>query len=387
MLKLPKGYKTYTYKAGIKYTDKEDLGIIYSDVPATYSGLYTSNKVYAAPVKICRERKGRQIQLLVVNSGNANACTGEAGYKAASKICKEAEKKFNVSPHLSLPFSTGVIGVNLPIKIIIDAMCQKADTKPEAFARAIMTTDTYPKFITKVIQIEGQEVNITAFTKGSGMINPNLATMLSFIITDADIKQDVLDQLLTECVADTFNAITIDGDMSTNDSVVLLANGKSKVQVNNEHKINTFKNTLFEIMQQLAKEMVKDGEGATKLIEISVEKAKSDKDALKVGQAIANSMLVKTAFFGNDPNWGRILCAAGYSGAQINEEKVELFYLDRFIFKGKPIQYDRKELVDLLMDSKEILIKVILNEGKCSKRIFTCDLSYDYVKINAEYTT
>jgi glutamate N-acetyltransferase/amino-acid N-acetyltransferase len=390
MLKLPKGFQTYSLSAGIKYSNRNDLGVIFSQTPASYAGVFTSNRIYAAPVRLCRERMGNPIQAVVVNSGNANACTGLKGYEDARLIAEKAERVFNAAAeNTALSLSTGVIGVPLPVEKILSALdgYEKADRDPESFARTIMTTDSFPKYASREVEIKGKKVTLTGFAKGAGMISPNMATMLSFILTDAQIDFAHLQQMLLECTGETFNAITVDGDMSTNDSVILLANGESGVSVQAGGESKEFKKALMEIMEELAKKIVQDGEGATKLIEIRVEKAGSREDARKVGLAIANSLLVKTAFFGNDPNWGRILAAAGYSGALVEEEKTELYFLDRWIFKGKPESYDRKELIEKMKDSKELLIRVVLNQGSEDKRFFTCDLSYDYVKINAEYTT
>lgn len=390
MLKLPSGFKTYSIQAGVKYENRNDLGIIYSEVPANYSGVFTSNKVFAAPVKLCRERLNKKIQAVVVNSGNANACTGEKGYQDALSICKEAENLFQLSGSYALSLSTGVIGVPLPIERMLGAMkkINQADGSPDSFARTIMTTDTVPKAVSNTFTVKGKEITITGFAKGAGMIAPNMATMLGFVLTDALIEPKLLKKLLKENVDQTFNCITIDGDMSTNDSLILLANGKSGVEVKKKEDYEVFQKALFEVMETLSKMIVKDGEGATKLIEIVIENAKNEEDAKKAGVAIANSLLVKTAFFGNDPNWGRILCAAGYSGAFVQDEKAELFYLDRFIFsKGKPLSFDKAELSKKMKDSREITIRLNLNQGKASKRFFTCDLSYEYVKVNAEYTT
>lgn len=390
MLKLPQGFQVLSFAAGIKYEKRNDMGLILSEEPCSYAGLFTSNKVYAAPVRLCRERLGEKIQAVLVNSGNANACTGEKGYEDALLLTETIEKKYQLKAK-ALSLSTGVIGVPLPVIKMIAAIETMPELKntPEDFARTIMTTDSFPKAISKTIEIEGREVTICGFAKGAGMISPNMATMLCFLLTDAEIKTNVLQKILKQNTEETFNSITVDGDMSTNDSIILLANGKSGVKIKKNKSLFLFQNTLLEIMEYLAKSIVKDGEGATKLIEIQVKKAKNKKDAEKIGRAVANSLLVKTAFFGNDANWGRILAAVGYSKAKkIEEEKIDLFYLDRFLFlQGKPLPFDKKEMVEKLKNSKEVVIKIIMNQGKASKRFFTCDLSYDYVKINAEYTT
>jgi glutamate N-acetyltransferase/amino-acid N-acetyltransferase len=326
---------------------------------------------------------------VVVNTGFANACTGNEGYLNALAVCDSAQSIFQGPKDSALSLSTGVIGMQIPLEKIQGALknWQSADTEPLSFAKAIMTTDLVPKYITKKILLGGKEVTITGFAKGSGMISPNMATMLGFVLTDLDISQAKLQKMLKETAQETFNCITVDGDMSTNDSLIVLANGQSKVKLQGSEQEKEFAASFYSVMDTLAQKVVEDGEGATKLIEIQVQGAKNQEDARKAGLAIANSPLVKTAFFGNDPNWGRILCAIGYSGAKVQEEKIELFYVDRYIFQGKPVLFDKKELSAKLKESKQIKIVVNLNQGKAQSKIYTCDLSYDYVKINADYTS
>lgn len=388
MLELPKGFSTYALGANVKYKNRDDLGIIYSDTPCEYAGVFTSNKVFAAPVKLCRERLFKPISAVVINSGNANACTGQRGYEDALSICKKAEAVFNLKESSALSLSTGVIGVPLPVQNILSGIENYKDgkTEAEAFSKSIITTDSYPKYIDKKIQINNKEVRITGFAKGAGMICPNMATMLGFLLTDAGIKSDVMKEMLLENVNESFNCITVDGDMSTNDSVIFLANGKSAAIESDEEK-KLFKNALKEVMLELAKMIVRDGEGATKLIEFQIEKAQSLEDAKLIGQAIANSLLVKTAFFGNDPNWGRIICAAGYSGADVSEEQMQLYIGGYCLFDGKSLEIDRKALISDMKESRELTVRLVLNKGDFSKTFFSCDLSYDYVNINAEYTT
>ena len=390
MLSLPQGFSVYVFQAGVKPgSNRLDVGVLYSEVPASYAGVFTSNRVFAAPVRLCRERLGHKIQVVTVNSGNANACTGEEGYLAALNIARAGETYFGGVEGAGLSLSTGVIGVQLPWQKIV-AVMEPSDKKAgtaEDFSRAIMTTDAFPKALCKELMLDGKKVTLSGFAKGAGMISPNMATMLSFIATDADIEPKLLQKVLGEVVGDTFNSITVDGDMSTNDSVILLANGKSGVSIKKGDFLAVFKQALFEVMEHLAKEVVRDGEGATKLIEISVEGAKDDKEARQVGMAVANSLLVKTAFFGNDPNWGRILAAAGYSGAEISEEQTQLYFFDTCLFHGSPQDFDRKALVEKLKNAKEVPVRIQLNRGKVKKRFFTSDLGHEYVRINAEYTT
>lgn len=390
-IEVPLGFRLLSLEAGIKHAGRKDIGLIISTRPCSYAGAFTTNRVQAAPVTLCRERLGRSIHAVIVNSGSANACTGEEGYRDALTIARLVEKSFGLPKGSGLSLSTGVIGVPLPVEKFETALADTshASIGPEAFARAIMTTDTVPKMEARTVQLSGgRTVRIAGFAKGSGMISPKMATMLAFIITDAEVATKKLQKYLMEGLVDSFNAVTVDGDMSTNDSLIVLANGASQIALTNKEDRTAFKAALFDLMEALALQVVRDGEGATKCIEIVVDQAKSRHDAELAARAIANSLLVKTAFFGNDPNWGRIIDVAGYSGAKLRQERMELFYLDRVIFsKGKPLPFDKKDLASKLAATSEIKIRLSLGEGKHARRLFTTDLSYDYVKINAEYTT
>jgi len=391
---LPKGFRVLTTEAGIKYENRKDLGVLLSERPAAYAGVFTTNRIQAAPVALCRERLGRMIRALVVNTGSANACTGEEGYRAAVRVTELAEESFSLPKGSALSLSTGVIGVPLPLEKIAFALRTLAQTAnssatPEDFARTIMTTDTVPKIAAEELRLsDGRSVRICGFAKGAGMISPNMATMLAFIVTDIDIGARALSGCLKAGLGASFNAITVDGDMSTNDSVIALANGASGARLCGGREKRGFHEAFARVMRSLALQVVRDGEGATKCIEITVDKARNQRDAELAARAVANSLLVKTAFFGNDPNWGRILDVAGYSGARLSENKIELFYLDRVIYAhGRPLPFDRGEMIQKLAGTRELAIRLSLGEGRACKTIYTSDLSYDYVKINAEYTS
>lgn len=390
-IEIPQGFRLLALEGGIKYAGRKDIGLIISTRLCSYAGAFTSNRVQAAPVKLCRERLGHNIHAVIVNSGNANACTGDEGYHDALSVTRLLEKGFGLPKGSALSLSTGVIGVPLPVEKFEVALADtsRAETGPEAFARAIMTTDTVPKMAAKKVLLPGgREVRIAGFAKGAGMISPNMATMLACIITDLDISVKKLQKYLLAGLENSFNSITVDGDMSTNDSLILLANGASQTALQDKEERRAFKKALFEVMESLALQVIKDGEGATKCIEILVDQAKTHQDAKLVARSIANSLLVKAAFFGNDPNWGRVINVAGYSGAEVHENRMELFYHDRVIFsRGKPLPFDKSDLAAKLAAAREIKIRLSLGEGKHSYRLYTTDLSYEYVKINAEYTT
>ncbi|HOJ50531.1 MAG TPA: bifunctional glutamate N-acetyltransferase/amino-acid acetyltransferase ArgJ [Spirochaetota bacterium] len=389
MLKLPSGYSVYTTSASIKKPGRKDIGLIFSDRPAVYSGVFTKNVIKAAPVNICikRLKDKKNIRLVMVNSGNANACTGDDGYKDSIYLLKELSKKFNVNEDECLPLSTGVIGVRLPVDRMVSSFANLVLDEPEEFAKAIMTTDTFPKYAYKEILIDGKMVTITGFAKGSGMIHPNMATMLGFILTDASISMKISQKILKSVADNSFNKISVDGDMSTNDSLILLSNGASDVEINSKN-YDIFYRAILEIAKELSYMIVKDGEGATKVVKIIVNNAYSVSDADKIARTIANSLLVKTALFGNDPNWGRIVASIGYSGAlKIDEKRIKIIINDILVFKdGKPTDFD-KVMLSNSMKSKENIIIVDMGIGIFNTEFITCDLSYDYVKINAEYTT
>ncbi|MBN2544975.1 MAG: bifunctional glutamate N-acetyltransferase/amino-acid acetyltransferase ArgJ [Spirochaetes bacterium] len=390
-----KGFHSNGVHCGLKNEKKLDLGVVYSDTPADTIALYTSNKFQAAPLKVCQKHLLDNIaQLLVVNTKHANACTGEEGINNAELICEEAANLFNVKQIDVIPMSTGVIGEQLPMKKITEGLKllkpvinEKNDCN---FAKAIMTTDTYFKIYGVKVKINDIEYSIIGTCKGAGMISPNMATMLCFVFTDAVISKELLKIAFINSINKSFNAITVDGDMSTNDTAIIFANGHAenkKIDSSGSKEYTDFCDALDEVTLNLAKSVVKDGEGATKLIEISVHNAKTTNDAKLICTAIANSNLVKTAFFGEDPNWGRIICAIGFSGSIYNPKDVSLSIEDIAVYNNGEMQNHNAESLKKAFQKKEIKIKVDLNIGDKNWTMWTCDLSYDYIKINASYTT
>ena len=378
-------------KAGIKPSGDLDI-LVMSFRKSVYSLYLTQNSLAAAPViydKKIREKQ-EKISAIVVNSGNANAATGEEGLRNTEEMALTVANLLNIPKEEVLVFSTGIIGVQLPIdkvkKGINEAIKNLQDWDLELSARAIMTTDSFPKYTEKTINIDGISFSVKGISKGAGMIHPSMATMLAYIFTDVKISKSLLDKITKEIVEKTFNSIDVDGCESTNDSVLFVATGESNIEITEKNKDILFK-PLYSVALELAKMIVKDGEGATKLIEINVEKAKSDKEAKKVAEAIALSNLFKTAMFGNDPNWGRILSAVGQLHIDIDFSQVKLFIGDILIYDGKPIEFDREKAVNYLKNNKEVKINLILNRGSSNWKYFTSDLTYKYVEINAEYTT
>jgi len=379
--------------AGIKKDGKRDLGLIYSEVPAQVAGVFTTNAVKAAPVQLDMERiKRSQCQALMINSGNANACTGSQGLKDARKVSSWVAKGLGIDESLVFLSSTGVIGVPLPLRKIeegipklIEALSPDDSMKT---VEAIMTTDTFPKIEVATCRIRGQRVKIFGMVKGAGMICPNLATMLSFLITDANIKASLLQRILERASDDSYNRITVDGETSTNDTVLLLANGKAGHSPLNrmDRDGEVFQSMLSEVCLNLAKSVVKDGEGATKFIEIVMRGARNREDAKQAAYLIAHSPLVKTAFFGMDANWGRIICAVGHSGVQMNPNRIDVFF-DKIpiVRNGMGVGGPLEEKAGQILRNKSFRVTVDLHQGHGQFSVFTTDLSIDYVKINASY--
>jgi glutamate N-acetyltransferase/amino-acid N-acetyltransferase len=391
---LPRGYWCAGLPCGIKKTQKNDLGLIFSEVPAAAAAVYTTNRVQAAPLKVDQRhlRNGRA-RAIIVNSGCANACTGTRGLKNAQEMCRLTAAALGIGPHDVAVASTGVIGVPLPMDKItagIRTLTQRPLTADlDAFTQAIMTTDTFPKQASAVCVINGKKVTITGTAKGSGMIAPNMATLLGFIITDASINRRLLAAALKTATERSFNMVTVDGDTSTNDMVLALANGaaSSRPITTTGKNFRAFQQALDTVCQTLAKLIARDGEGATKLVTVTVDRARTFAAARQVAMSIANSNLVKTAIFGRDPNWGRIICAAGYSGVPVVENKMSLKVQGLKLFtKGLPLPFDKPRAIKLL-GKPDVSIILDLNMGKVSATAWTCDFTYDYVKINAEYTT
>ncbi len=391
--KVP-GFLVSGVRCGIKKKGgAKDLAVIYSEVPASVAAVFTKNAVKAAPVLLDMERvksgKGRAV---VINSGNANACTGDDGLKKAREMSRGVAKALKVKEEMVYVSSTGVIGEPLPVDKITNAIPElikdmREDGWKDAEA-AIMTTDAFPKMVGVRTDIGGKDVTIMGIAKGAGMIHPNMATMLSYIATDCFISPILLDKVLRKAVDASFNSITVDGDTSTNDTVLVFANGVAgnKPLTSRSREMESFQEALNHVTRELAKMVVRDGEGATKLIEINVKGAYSKSDARKAANAIGRSNLVKTAFFGNDPNWGRIAAAAGYSGARVIPEKMDIYFNDvQVVKKGLCVGGDWEERARREMKGSEVRVTVNLNMGKGDATVWASDLTYEYVKINASY--
>jgi glutamate N-acetyltransferase / amino-acid N-acetyltransferase len=396
-LGTPAGFSGAAVAAGIKKVQGTlDLALIFSEAAETSAaGVFTTNQVAAEPVQLCRRNlkssHGRA-RAVVVNSGNANACTGVEGRRAAAETARVAAKLLSVRPDQVLVASTGVIGVPLKVQLITTRLpALKANlsaANAADVARAIMTTDTFPKCCALRSVIGGKTVHLAGVAKGAGMIHPSMATMLSFITTDAAASPAVLAKFLRAAVDVSFNHTSVDGDTSTNDTVLLLASGRAGAIVRpGTRDAARFLAGLIELCETLAKMVARDGEGAHKLVTVEVTGARTDPDANRIARAIANSPLVKTALAGSDPNWGRILCAAGYSGAKFNPAKVDIrvneFYLCR---RGLDAAFD-EAAAKRELDRKELTVRVDLHQGKGSARMWTCDLTHDYITINASYRT
>lgn len=389
-----KGFTAAGVKAGIKKSGNLDVAVIYTKTQAVVAGTFTQNKVAAAPVYVSKEVVATgTAHAIVANAGCANACTGQQGLDDAHKMAQIAADELGVNADDVIVGSTGVIGVNLPMdKLeagIKDAVTNLSADGSDNAGRAIITTDTHSKSVTCEFELSGKTVRMGAIAKGSGMIRPNMATMLCYITTDIAIDQALLQKAVSGCVEKSFNMISVDGDMSTNDMVIVLANGEANnakiTEENADYQI--FFDKLMMLCTELAKQIAADGEGASKFLTINVKGAKSFADAKTVGMAIANSPLVKTAFFGEDPNWGRVICAVGYSGADMVPEKTVVKFGGITIFaNGTGATYDEKALAHV-MKEKDIVIDIELNMGQEDATVWSCDLSYEYVKINGEYHT
>jgi len=385
------GFKAAGVAAGLKKTGKKDLGLMVSQVPATVAGVFTKNQVKAAPVILDRRRiKTGVCQAIIVNSGNANCCTGEQGLRDAETMANLAASELGISEDLVLVASTGVIGEPLPIEKIDAAIPALVDSLESQgipdLARSIMTTDTVPKMVSAQGVVDGKTFTVTGVAKGAGMIRPDMATMLCFVCTDVKISSDVLKEILVKGVNRSFNRITIDGDTSTNDTVLVMANGLSGAVIQSPAQKDIFQKILDEIFLDLAKQLVRDGEGVTKLVEIMVRNAPSDSDAQKVADTVAHSPLVKTAFFGEDANWGRIAGAVGRAGVQIDPYKIDVYFNDVQMVRagmgqGKIVEAEATKV----LKRPDFTVAIDLNSGSGSGSILTCDFSVDYVRINANY--
>lgn len=390
----PLGFRTAAVSADIKgnKTGKLDLGVLLSDMPCEVAGVFTRNMVKAAPVLSSQKIIGSPgMSGIIVNSGNANACTGKIGLEDVSVITRHFEKVFKLPENSLLMSSTGVIGVRLPVEKIIDSaeeLFLKLDDSDEDFTKAIMTTDKFPKSIAVLVETGNGAFVIGGCAKGAGMIAPSMATMLSFITTDAMISKELLQRALEAAVKESFNRITVDGDMSTNDSVYIFANGFSGIAIQNEELYNKFYEGLKFVCLELAKMIVKDGEGATKLVKIQVKNAKSEEDAKVCAFKVGNSPLVKTMFFGNDPNWGRLLASAGASLIEMDPENIDIYFDDlHYVSSSTIIDLSLESKVHDIMKKDSYTITIDLNYGRSEYSVYTSDLTYDYVKINADYRT
>lgn len=398
----PKGFVANGIAAGIKKR-KKDLTLLVSEVPAQAAGTFTTNKVKAAPVLWDKQliESGQPMKAIVINSGNANACTGAQGLAdaktmAATTAALLSTKDDTIAPESVLVCSTGVIGVPMPMDVVTKGIktCLKGlSAEPEAAiaaAEAICTTDTFRKEVAVEVEIGGKPVRIAGMAKGSGMIHPNMATMLSFITTDADVPADTLQKLLGATIIDTYNMISVDGDTSTNDTVLVLANGCSGVELQEgSAQWDAFCEAFTYVHTFLAKAIVKDGEGAGKFIEVTVSGAKSVEDARVLARSVVRSNLVKAAFFGADANWGRILCAMGYSGADFDPAGTELSFASEkgmivVVQNGEPIAFDETLAKKILLE-REVAVHAKLHDGTAVATAWGCDLSYEYVRINGDY--
>ncbi|MEH7304721.1 bifunctional ornithine acetyltransferase/N-acetylglutamate synthase [Neobacillus drentensis] len=390
---LPKGYKAGGLHCGIK-RKRLDLGYIVSEVPATAAGVYTTNIFQAAPLLVTQESiaKENKMQAIIVNSGNANACTGEQGLLDAFAMQKSFANELGFEEHLVAVTSTGVIGELLPMDKVLTGIKQilnKENQDENNFKKAILTTDTCVKHTAVQMTIDGKTVSIGGASKGSGMIHPNMATMLGFVTTDANIAHSDLLGALREVTNQTFNMITVDGDTSTNDMVLVMANGLAENnQLTKDHpEWQMFKQGLKIVCESLAKKIARDGEGATKLVEVQVNGAYSQNAASAVGKAIISSNLVKTAIYGTDPNWGRIVTAIGYSGVPVEPNAIKVAIGPFTVFEnGLPSNFIEEEVKEYL-ELENVKLSVELNQGEYSATAWGCDLTYDYVKINASYRT
>ncbi|MEW6221462.1 MAG: bifunctional glutamate N-acetyltransferase/amino-acid acetyltransferase ArgJ [Thermodesulfobacteriota bacterium] len=388
------GFQAAAVQAGIRYQGRLDLGLIVAEGPATVAGVFTTNLVKAAPVLLGQERVAKgQAQAILVNSGCANACTGTAGMAAARAAAAAVARSLGIAEELVLPCSTGVIGEPLPVERIEAAVPDlvrdlAADGLP-AVARAMMTTDTRPKTASRTGLVAGRPVTVAGLAKGAGMIMPNMATMLSFLLTDAALEATALQEALRQAVAESFNAITIDGDTSTNDTVLLLASGRAghpPLTPADRDGPAAFTALLSDLCQDLAGQIVADGEGVTKEVTIRVRGARTRQEAEQAGRTIANSALVKTAFFGADANWGRILAAAGRSGAWLDPRRVAIAIDGVLLVRdGLAVGQEAEAAATAILKGRSFTVTVDLGAGPAEFAIRTCDLSIDYVKINADY--
>ena len=387
----PLGFSADGLHAGFK-KKKLDFGWIVSEVPASVAGVYTTNKVIAAPLLVTKAsiQKSQKLQAIVVNSGVANSCTGQQGLDAAYEMQQSTAQKLKIEPDLVGLASTGVIGEQLPMDALKNGLSQiLVSGKAEDFAEAILTTDTCTKTCVVTEEFGSDLVTMAGVAKGSGMIHPNMATMLAFITCDANISSATLQAALSQHVETTFNQITVDGDTSTNDMVLVMANGcrQNEEILPDTEEFEKFSKMLRYLMADLAKKIAKDGEGATKLIEVNVRHAKDEQSGRMIAKSVVGSSLVKTAIFGQDPNWGRILAAIGYAGADVSVDDIDIWIEGIPVMQASsPVAFDPEETSDA-MAGELLTLTIDLHDGDAEAQAWGCDLSYDYVKINALYRT
>ena len=388
----PSGYRAAGIQTGVKESGAKDLALVYSTRPANAAAVYTTNKVQGAPIAIDREHLADgKARAVILNSGNANVCNGDVGLDHARRMCALTASELGLQTEEVLVCSTGVIGVPLPIAKIEAGIPRLVAALSEdggaAAAEAIMTTDTVPKSCAVEVELASGHAVIGAMAKGAAMIAPNMATMLSVVTTDAAVPSGQLQELLSQAIQRTFNCITVDGDMSTSDTVILMANGDESAQKLDERNIERLYEGIEYACRQMAQAIARDAEGSSKLITIAVRGAATEAEARQVGIAVANSSLVKTAAFGNDPNWGRILCAMGYAGVDFDPETARVSLCGTNIYgNGAGLDFDGDKL-SAAMQAEEMAIDIDLVMGAATAEIFTCDLTYEYVRLNAEYTT
>jgi glutamate N-acetyltransferase/amino-acid N-acetyltransferase len=389
----PKDFKAAAMNCGIKRR-KKDVALIASSVPAVAWGMFTQNRVKAAPILVCKEHLLKTIaQAVIVNSGNANCCTGKEGLKNAYLMTELTAESLGINKEDVLVASTGIIGRQLPMKKIKEAIPHLADNLSEdgghGVAEAIMTTDRVTKEIAFKVKIKGKDVTIGGVAKGAGMVHPNMATMLSFITTDAYITRRALRLALINAIERSFNAISVDGDMSTNDAVIALANGSAGNSLldKRDKDFETFSEALNEITEYLAKALIKDGEGATKFVQINIKNAKTLEGAKRIARKLATSMLFKTALFGQDPNWGRIAASVGGSGVVFNASKLDIYLGKMKVLKSGASSVKDRVALRRFFKNRDLDVTVDLNSGNKSYNMWTCDLSSDYIRINAHYST
>jgi glutamate N-acetyltransferase/amino-acid N-acetyltransferase len=393
MINSVPGFLASGISSGIKSDNSKDLGLIFSEKPAAAVGVFTTNQMKAAPVILTQEKiKNGLAQAVIVNSGNANACTGKIGFQHAVSVSENVARELKIDNQLVMVSSTGIIGVPLPIERINNHMhrlvSSLSPTGLTDFSEAIMTTDTFPKTVLRKASIAGKDVILSGIAKGSGMVMPSMATLLAYFLTDLSIERSLLEELFREVINSSFNALTIDGETSTNDTAIILANGCAGNEIlrGDTKEVTKFKNLLKGVAEDLTRLILKDAEGSTKIVQITVKNALTREDAQKIAYKVANSVLVKTAFFGEDPNWGRIMSAVGQAGAAINPAKIAIWFNDVMVAQGSSCAGNIKGAQDILK-LPEFQVIIDLQIGTECADIATTDLTVEYVKINSDYPT